>query len=90
MSRKRRYRRDPLAKDRAELAAAAAANPKPLDLAPTEIEARMAKIIRDRLSNGETISLEDFRLAALPVKEIQPRFKRVLAAVQNELAMGGT
>ena len=85
-----RYRRrDPLAKDRAKLrdaAIAALADPAPIQ-DPQELERGMRRVIRRKLADGETIALDDFRLAGLPVKDVEPRFKRVLATVQNSIAM---
>lgn len=80
------FRRDPLAQIRAR------GQRDRLDrirntMAPAEVEAKVRKIIREKLELGETIALDDFRLANLPLDQVNAMFKRVLQSVQNTMAM---
>jgi hypothetical protein len=80
------FRRDPLAKVRAQ------GQRDRLDhmrntMSSAEVEAKVRKIIREKLELSENISLDDFRLANLPMDQVNAMFKRALRAVQNEMAM---
>lgn len=80
------YRRDPFAKTRNEMRKERMDRQRQ-SMSPEQIEAAMQKIIRQKLADNEEISIDDFRLANLPVKEAQARFKRVLKTVQNSMAL---
>lgn len=79
-------RRDPFAQTRREMRQERLTRERE-NMPPDVLEARMAKIIRAKLADNEPISLDDFRLANLPVKEAQACFKRVLRSVQNSLVL---
>ncbi len=55
-------------------------------MTPAQVEASMKKIIRAKLEVDEPIDQDDFRLANLPMDQVNTMFKRVLQKVQNEMA----
>lgn len=87
MASSRRYR-DPLAADRRAVAEAHLRSRKS-HLEPDQIDGMMQRVIRDRLINGDKISRDDFLRADIPASEIEPRFRRCLAAVQNSIVLDG-
>ena len=80
------YRRDPLAKIRAKGQRDRMDRIR-REMTPSEVEAGMEKVIREKLGLGDPIALEDFRLANLPMDQVAPLFRRVLQKVQNKMAM---
>lgn len=83
---KNAYRRDPLAKERARGLRDRMDRIRQT-MTPAQIEASMKKIIRNKLELDETIALDDFRLANLPLDQVNAMFRRVLQSVQNAMAM---
>lgn len=84
---KNHYRRDPLAKVRAQGFRDRMDRARQT-MTQAEIEAGMKKVIRNKLELAEAITLDDFRLANLPMDQVNSMFKRVLRSVQNDMAKG--
>lgn len=57
-----------------------------LAMTPDQVRCDMARIIKAKLELNEDISLDDFRLANLPMDIVQVNFKAILRIVQNTLA----
>lgn len=79
---------DPLERDRAALRAMRRQRER-REMSQAEIERRMLKIIRQKLSIGEPIHHDDFMRANVPTEAINPNFGRLLAAVQSSIAAEG-
>lgn len=57
------------------------------NMTPEQVEAAMKKIIRAKLDDDQPIDQADFRLANLPMDQVNGLFKRVLKSVQNQRAL---
>jgi hypothetical protein len=79
------YRRDPLAATRRENTRDRMRLQRE-NMTGADVEAAMEKIIRAKLEIAESISLDDFRRANLPIGTVQNCFKLVLARVQHDRA----
>lgn len=78
-----RYR-DPLAKTRRENTADRMRHQREA-MTTGQVKEAMALVIRARLELGETVSLDDFRRANLPIDVVQAVFPAVLAGVRMEM-----